>query len=121
MTSEIIIYLEKLPIYVSLENHTKFFSTYMSLCIVRNKLIESNFVKKEYRDNMYFYKKVNNTLKKLKEDDLLDGIIYLYIKEEKDYSESSNILFYLEKRIADFEPIFNKSYEKFRHKKMDKE
>lgn len=113
MTTEVIIYLEKLPIYVSLENQNKFSSTYMSLCILRNKLIESSFVKKENRDNMYFYKKVNNTYLKIKEGEILEGTIYLYIKEEKDYSESSNILFYLEKRITEFEYIFKNLYEHF--------
>ena len=62
---------------------------------------------------MYFYKKVNNTYLKIKEGEILEGTIYLYIKEEKDYSESSNILFYLEKRITEFESIFKNLYEQF--------
>jgi hypothetical protein len=111
--TEVVIYLEKLPIYVSIENQKKVSSTYMSLCILRNKLIESGFVNKENRDNMYFYKKIDNVLLKIKEGEILDGVIYLYIKKEKDYSESSNILFYLEKRIANFEPVFKNLYDQF--------
>lgn len=109
--TEIIVYLNKLPIYILLENQNKFSSTYMSLCTLRNKLIESNFVKKEFRDNMYFFYKKDNTYIKIKEGEILNGTIYLYIKEEKDFSESSNILFYLEKRISEFEPVFKKLYE----------
>ena len=111
---EVIIYFDSLPIYISIENEVKFSSTYMSLCILRNKLIESNIIKRENRDNMFFYKKINNNnYLKVKEGELLDGILYLYIKEEKDYSEVSNILFHLEKRITNFEPKFKKSYEDF--------
>jgi hypothetical protein len=109
--TEIIVYLNKLPIYILLENQNKFSSTYMSLCTLRNKLIESNFVKKEFRNNMYFFYKNNNNYIKIKEGEILKGTIYLDIKEEKDFSESSNILFYLEKRITEFEPIFKTLYE----------
>ena len=114
--TEVIIYLDKFPIYVSIENNEKYSATYMSLCILRNKLIENGFVKKDFRDNMYFYKKINNSSIKIKEEELLEctiGPIYLYIKKEKDFSESSNILFYLEKRISEFEPVFKKLYKEF--------
>lgn len=104
---EIIIYFDKLPIYISIENIKKISDTYMSLCILRNKLIESGFVKKENRENMFFYKKTDNNYIKIKEGDMLDGVIFLFIKEDKDYSESINILYHLEKRIAQFELEFN--------------
>jgi hypothetical protein len=72
---------------------------------------------------MFFYKKIDNKYLKIKEGEILEGVFYLYIKDEKDYSESSNILFHLEKRITEFEPEFKKLYDEFilEHNKSNKE
>jgi len=95
------------PIYVSIETE-KSSKIYTSLCLLRNKLIENSIIEKEMRYKLYFYKKKENNFIKIKENDILDGIIFLNIEDELDYSEPVNILFYLEKRITEFEKEFNK-------------
>jgi hypothetical protein len=95
------------PIYISIETE-KSSKIYTSLCLLRNKLIENSIIEKEMRYKLYFYKKKENNFIKIKENDILDGIIFLNIEDELDYSEPVNILFYLEKRITEFEKEFNK-------------
>jgi hypothetical protein len=79
---------------------------YTSLCTVRNKLIENNIIPKDLRYKLYFYKNINDEIIKIKEGDILEGVIYLNIEETIDYSEPVNILYHLEKRITDFEKKF---------------
>ena len=95
------------PIYISIETE-KSSKIYTSLCLLRNKLIENSIIEKEMRYKLYFYKKIENNFIKIKENDILNGIIFLNIEDELDYSEPVNILFYLEKRITEFEKEFNK-------------
>ncbi len=104
----------EMPIFINIDT-TLSSTTYTSLCCLRNKLIESGIIHKNIRHNIYFYKKINGELIKVKENDILEGTIYISIKDEKDYSEPTNILYNLERRIAIFEPIFKESYEKAYH------
>ena len=103
MSREVIIRLSnnknEMPIYLNIDT-TKSSTIYTSLCSLRNKLIESGIGHIHTRFNMYFYKKINKELIKLKENEILDGCIYLINKQEIDYSEPVNILFNLEKRIV---------------------
>ena len=55
---------------------------------------------------------------KIKENDRLEGIIFLNIEDELDYSEPVNILLHLEKRIIEFEIEFNKLYESNRYNEL---
>lgn len=102
------------PIYVTIETE-KTSKIYTSLCTLRNKLIENSIIDKRQRYNLYFYKKVENNLIKIKENDILEGIIFLNIENEIDCSEPVNILFYLEKRITEFEEEFNRLLESNRY------
>ncbi len=111
MSKEIVIKTRILefPIYMTIDT-LKSSKIYTSLCTVRNKLIENNIVSKDLRYRMHFYKKIDGNLMKIKEGDILEGIIILNIEDEIDYSEPVNILFYLEKRITEFEDKFKDLY-----------
>lgn len=98
------------PIYLSIDT-SKSSKMYTSLCIVRNNLIENGIVDRELRYRMHFYNDPSKQIK-VKEGDVLDGIIYLKIENEIDYSEPVNILYHLEKRITEFEKKFK--YTKYR-------
>lgn len=97
------------PIYMTVKNY----QIYTNLCMVRNKLIENSIISKELRYKMYFYKKINGNLIKIKEGDILEGTIYLNIEDDLDYSEPVNILFYLQKRMIDFEYKFQELYKNY--------
>jgi len=98
------------PIYVTIETE-KTSQIYTSLCTLRNKLIENSIIDKRQRYNLFFYKRVDNNLVKIKENDVLEGVIFLNIESEIDCSEPVNILFYLEKRITEFEEDFKRLYD----------
>ena len=83
------------PIYISIDT-SKSSKMYTSLCTIRNNLIENGIVDRELRYKMHFYKDLSMQIK-VKEGDILDGIIYLKIENEVDYSEPVNILYHLEK------------------------
>lgn len=98
------------PIYISIDT-SKSSKMYTSLCTIRNNLIENGIVDRELRYKMHFYKDLSIQIK-VKEGDILDGIIYLKIENEVDYSEPVNILYHLEKRITDFERKFKYTKER---------
>jgi hypothetical protein len=98
------------PVYMTVKNY----QIYTNLCMVRNKLIENGIISKELRYKMYFYKKINGNLIKIKEGDILERTIYLNIEDDLDYSEPVNILFYLQKRMIDFEYKFQELYKNYK-------
>lgn len=104
-------FILEMPIFLSIDLE-KNRGLYMNLCGLRNQLIESSIVEKSLRHRMCFYKKIDNNYVKIKEGDDLDGIIYLNIDDEIDYSEPGNIMYHLEKRIAEFEREFKEMYSK---------
>jgi hypothetical protein len=73
------------PIYVAIETE-KSSNIYTSLYTLRNRLIDNSLIDKRHRYNLYFYKKIDNNLIKIKENDRLEGIIFLNIEDELDYS-----------------------------------
>ena len=99
------------PIYLSIDTSLSS-KIYTSLCILRNNLIENRIISRELRYKIYFYKKDNINLIKVKEGDILEGIIYLKIENDIDYSEPVNILYHLEKRITEFERKFKYTKER---------
>jgi len=107
------------PIYLYIETEESS-KIYTSLCTLRNKLIENSIIDKGLRYNLYFYKKVDDNLIKIKENDILKGIIFLDIEDELDYSEPVNILFYLEKRITEFENDFKILFEDNKYTQIKK-
>lgn len=99
-------------------NTEKSSKIYTTLCSLRNMLIENGIINKELRYNMYFYNEENL---KIKESDVLSGVIYLSLDNMPDYSEPCNILYHLEKRIATFEFNFKTLYEKYNEEKENKD
>jgi hypothetical protein len=114
MTKEIVIKsidsFLKFPIHLCIDTE-KTCDLYTTLCILRNNLIENGIVRSEWRHRLCFYKKIEGKMIKIKEGDRFDGIIYMNIENEIDYSEPVNILYYLEKRIAEFERQFQDLYQ----------
>jgi len=95
----------KFPIHLCIDTE-KMCDLYTTLCTLRNNLIENGIVRSEWRHRLCFYKKIEGQMIKIKEGDRFDGIIYMKIENDIDYSETVNILYYLEKRIAEFEIEF---------------
>jgi hypothetical protein len=102
-------FILEMPIYLSIDLE-KNRGLYTNLCSLRNQLIESNIVEKSLRHHMCFYKKIDSNYVKIKEGDELDGMIYLNIDDDIDYSEPVNIMYHLEKRITEFEREFKELY-----------
>jgi hypothetical protein len=102
-------FILEMPIYLSIDTE-KNKGLYINLCNLRNQLIENNIIDKSFRHRLCFYTKIHNNYVKIKEGDEIDGIIYLNIDDDIDYSEPVNILYHLEKRITYFEKDFKEIY-----------